>query len=255
MKNHLKNRIDQLIDNLSVEFSKIPNFQLTQTDSDVNRIFNFIITKFSDIQDFKTLYKRYYIPAANKSIADARKEIKTSLYKNILIVSENQIKENYYDTIRLGYVGLFHKVENYVRDLLVQANLLFNDGKTGNDSIETFFEKKYNFKFNDWYSDLWMNKVNWICNCVKHYDGYPKKEPKYKYLQYLPENEKIRIGHEEFYKDIDYIADTYYQFKLTQILTLSLFKMATDDKIENIMTDDLREKYLNFENTVKILMK
>ena len=57
MKKPSKNKIDQLIENLSVEFSKIPNFELTQTDTDANRIFNLIISKFSDIQDFKTLYK------------------------------------------------------------------------------------------------------------------------------------------------------------------------------------------------------
>ena len=256
MKNKAKNRIDELITRLSNEFSKIPNFELTQTDSDANRMFNIVINKFSDIQDFKTLYKRYYIPASNRAIADTRNELKTSFYRKALNLTDNQLKENYYDTIRLGYVGLFHKVENYVKDILLEANLLFNEGKTGRDSIETFFDKNYNFKFNNWYADITLNKINWICNCVKHYDGYPKKEPKYQYLSHLPETEKIKIDHDSFFKDIEYVADSYYQFKLAQIFTLAVFKMATDDKIEDedIMTDELRAKYLDLEDKVKKLM-
>ena len=62
MKNQRKNRIDILIENLSNEFSKIPNFELIQTDANANRLFNFVIARFSEIQDYKTLYQRYFIP-------------------------------------------------------------------------------------------------------------------------------------------------------------------------------------------------
>ncbi|MDP4208550.1 MAG: hypothetical protein Q8928_07025 [Bacteroidota bacterium] len=254
MKKVRRNKIDLLIENLSVEFSKIPNFELTQTDTDANRLFNFIIIRFSEIQDFKSLYQGYFIPSTNKAIADARNEIRASFYRKSLNVSDSQLKENYYDTIRLGYVGLFHKIENYVKDLLVEANQLFNEGKSGDDSIEKFYEKNYKFKFTDWYADLWINKINWICNCVKHYDGYPKKEPKYKYLNHLPENEKIRINHDEFYKDIDYVVNTFYHLKLAQVFTLSLFKMVTDSKNDDILNDELKEKYLDLERQMKQLM-
>lgn len=254
MKKPRRNSIDQLINNLAVEFSRIPNFDLTQTDKDGNRLFNFVITKFSEIQDFRTLYQRYFIPSTNKAIADAKKEIRTSFYKNLLNITESQLKENYYDTIRLGYVGLFHKVENFTKDLLREANLVFNNGKTGKDSIENFFEKEYNFKFNNWYSDIWIYKINWISNCVKHYDGYPKKEPKYEYLKHLPENEKIRIDHKEFYKDIEYVANTFYQFKLSQVFSLAAFKMLKNDMNEEIMTEELNEKYADLEEKIKRIM-
>mgnify|MGYP003644785706 CR=1 FL=1 len=249
-----KNRIDILIDSLSAEFAKIPNFEMTQTDSDANKLFNFILTKFSDINDFKTLYKRYYIPATNKAIVEAKNEIRSSYYRKILDVSDEQLKENYYDTIRLGYVGLFHKVENYVKDLLIHVNMIFNEGKTGANSIEKFFEKKYEFKFTNWHSNIHLNKINWICNCVKHYDGYPKKEPKYRYLSHLPEEEKIKIHHNDFFKDIEYVAEVYYQIKLTQILSLSLFKIATDNLSESDLSDDLSHSYKILEDKIKLLM-
>ena len=254
MKKARKNSLDQLINNLTVEFSKIPNFDLTQTDKDSNRLFNFIIAKFSEIQDFKTLYQRYFIPSTNKAIVDAKKELRTSFYKKILNVTDAQLKENYYDTIRLGYVGLFHKTENFTKDLLTEANLLFNNGRTGEESIEKFYKKEYDFKFNNWYSDICIHKINWISNCVKHYDGYPIKEPKYKYLEHLPESEKIKIEHKEFYKDIEYVANTFYQFKLSQILSLAVFKMSSDEINKDSLTKELKEKYSELEEKIKLIM-
>lgn len=254
MKSQRSNRFDILVNNLSNEFSKIPNFELTQTDSDAKRLFNFVIAKFSEIQDYKTLYQRYFIPSANKAIVDARNEIKTSYYKKVINISDLQLKENYYDTIRLGYVGLFHKMENFIKDLLFEANLIYNEGRCCEDSIEKFYERRYKFKFNDWYSDIWTNKINWICNCVKHYDGYPKKEPKYKYLSHLSEEEKIRINHDEFFKDIDYIANKFFLFKLTQILSLSLFKMLIDTDKEELIVENFQEKFDALEQQVKQLM-
>lgn len=254
MKSQRKNRIDILIEILSNEFSKIPNFELIQTDINANRLFNFVIAKFSEIQDYKTLYQRYFIPSANKATIDARNEIKTSYYKNIITISELQLKENYYDTIRLGYVGLFHKIENFIKELLFEANLIYNDGKSDDESIEKFYDKRYKFKFNDWYSDIYTNKINWICNCVKHYNGYPKKEPKYKYLSHLSEDEKIRINQDEFFKDIDYIANSYFKFKLAQILTLSLFKMLIDTDKEELIAENFQEKFETLERQAKQIM-
>ena len=256
MKNQSRNRIDQLIVSLSEELSRIPNFEITRTDPDANRLFNLIVTKFADIQDFKTLYKRYYIPATKRAIVDTQKELKTSIYVKILSVTDTQLKENYYDTIRLGYVGLFHKIENYIKDILKEVNFLFNEGRTDSESIETFFDKKYKYNFFNWYSDTEINKINWICNCVKHYDGYPNKVPKFQYLRHLPENEKIKIEQEDFFKDIAYVTDTFYKLKLSQIFALAVFRMATNDKNENVdlMTDELREKYQTLENKIKEIM-
>ena len=109
--------------------------------------------------------------------------------------------------------------------------------------LNAFFEKRYNFRFNNWYLDDCMYKINWINNCVKHYDGYPKKEPKYKYLTHLPENEKIKLTHLEFFKDIDYISDNYYQIKLSQVMAFAIYKMAIDDFDFNLRTPELSEKY------------
>lgn len=254
MKKPKKNSIDILIEKLASEFSKIPNFNLTQEDADGNRLFNFVITKYSEINDFKTLYRRYFIPKTNEAVVDAKNAIKKSFYRKIIKVTESQLKENYYETIRLGYVGLFHKIENFVKGLLAECNEIYNNGETGSESIEMYFKKKFEFKFTDWYASYITHKINWICNCVKHNDGYPNKEKDFKYLNHLPENEKIQIGHDEFYSDIDLIADSFFQFKLTQILTLSLYKMMMDEHGDNLDQFD-NDKLAEIEKNLEVLMK
>lgn len=255
MKKAKFNRIDTIINSLLNEFSNIPNFDLTRTDEDANRLFNLVISKFSEIQDYKTLYQKYFIPSTNKAIVDTKKEIKTSIYKKLLNVSETQLKENYHDTIRLGYVGLFHKIENYNRDLLTEANLIFSEGKTEEFSIEKYFKLNHDFIFNNWYSDKVLHKINWICNCVKHYDGYPKKIPKYEDLSNLSENVKIKIDHHEFYSDIDYITDNYYQFKLSQVFMLGSYKNVVENINHDFITDDLKKKFDELEIRAKQQMK
>ena len=253
MKKKKINKFDLLIGNLSHEFAKIPNFELTQTDQDANRIFNLVITKFSEIQDYKTLYKQYFIPATNKAIADSKKEINSSFYKKIININDDILKENYYEVIRLGYVGLFHKIENFVKDLLSEANIIFN--KESNISIEKFYEKEYNFKFKNWHSSYFIFKINWISNCVKHYGGYPLKEVKFDYLNKHPKDEKIKITHQEFFEDIDSVANTYFQTKLGEVMSLSLFKMFKDEHSEDDISDNFRSQYIELEETIKKIIR
>ena len=238
-----RNKIDTLIESLGSEFSKIQNFSLTQTDPEGQKLFNLIVSKFADLSDFRALYKQYFIPATNRARVATRKEMNTSYYLKVLDVADIDLNENYHDTIRLGYVGLFHKVENFVKDVLLVSNEIFNDGKKGNDSVEGFFKDKYNFRFNNWYGDLNMRKINWIANCVKHYDGLPLKQPKYEYLSHLSEDEKIKIDQNDFYEDIEYIFTSYYRLKLTQILTLANFKTFIEDIEISELEGDLLSKY------------
>ncbi|OFX69671.1 MAG: hypothetical protein A2X12_01140 [Bacteroidetes bacterium GWE2_29_8] len=250
MKN--KNSIDSLIEYIKNVLSEIPNFKLVQTDPNASKLFNSIVAKYSDIQSFKTLYKMYYIPAANRAIIDTRKELKTSIYKKYIIITDDELKENYYETIRLGYVGLFHKIENFVKEMLVQANLILNIHKEEKDSIENYYKNNYKFTFNNWKEDPIIEKINWISNCEKHYDGFPLKEPN---LLNLPKYEKIKKVHEDFYKDIDYVAEIFYKNKLLEIFMLSSFKMIKDYISENTPTDEIKQKSLIFELTVKDYIK
>jgi hypothetical protein len=68
------NSIDQTIEQLTSEFAKIKGFETLQESEEGRAAFDLIIKNISELQTFQTLYLKYYIPAANRSIADAWQE-------------------------------------------------------------------------------------------------------------------------------------------------------------------------------------
>src|SRR5687768_6361483 len=113
MKKKSRNKFDSLVENLVKEFSKIPNFDLTSTDEAANKIFNTVTFRMAEIISYKDLVCQHYIPATNKAIFEARKDFQMSQYRFALTTTDLDFKETLYETVRLSYVGLFHKLENY----------------------------------------------------------------------------------------------------------------------------------------------
>lgn len=229
MKAHNRNSIDILIENLSVEFSKIPDFNLVNTDPDTNELFNFIVRRFSELSDFETLYLRYYIPASSKSIVDSYNELRKSVYRNIIHVSKEDLRENYFETIRLGYVGLFHKVESFRKELIIQSNKHFNKHEESSTTIQKYILDKFSFNIEkDWkIENIYIEKVNWICNCIKHRDGYPLVDTNCIFTYKYPKTEKIKIEKEEFKEDIQHIREFYLE-QTREIFLFGMYKYSLE---------------------------
>ena len=245
-----QNRYDIFIDKLTQEFAQITNFNLYQDDKKAKEIFNFIVKRFGEIHSFKTLFTNYYILAASKSVIDDANEIQKSKYKHLLVISKEDLKENYYETIRLGYIGMFHKYENYVNDVIVNAELLISELNETSTSLTKYIELTFNYKIKDWKNSSSINRLNWITICNKHYDGFPKKEPKHVSYIHLPENEKIKLTKEDFIQDID-ILIKHYNLILQIVFTLALYKTTFDGKdfTINEFTDlELHQKIIDGKN-------
>ena len=140
-KNKKQNSFDVLVENLINEFSKIKNFNLLSEDERGKEMLNFVTYWMSEISSLKTLYANTFLPGVNKDIADSINQMKASKYKSYFSIDKDIIKELYYDTIRLGYVQLFHKLENFNKELIRMSNLLFSKGE--NTSIEAFYKNNY----------------------------------------------------------------------------------------------------------------
>lgn len=203
------NPIDILVENLIQQFSQINNFSLTQDDPLGSKMFNFVVRYISELNSFKNLFIQYYLPASLRASQDFQRHLKSSKYKHLINITSNELKENYYETIRLGYVGAYHKYESYLKDLLRILNEFFKELDFDNTFLElNSYLKKIidkdllktinSFKISE--------KINWISNCVKHYDGFPIKEPIPDYLQYFDSSKKIEIESSEFRKDLDDLA-------------------------------------------------
>lgn len=172
------NKYDSFIEDLATRFSNIPNFNLTQDDESGRRLFLFVVKRISELHSFKILLLNYYIPQSSRAIADDLNELRKSKYKQFIIFNEDEIHENYYETIRLGYVGLFHKYENFITDLIHQAEFFLLNEWQISESLNLYIKSRFKCDLLDWKNSSFIHRINWICNCVKHKDGYPLKPNK-----------------------------------------------------------------------------
>lgn len=201
-----QNSIDLLVENLASEFSKIKNFELTQDDPLGNKVFTFIVKHASELTSFKNLFVQYYLPASLKSSQEYTRELKFSKYRHLIKIDTDELKENYYETIRLGYVGAFHKYETYIKNVSsLMDDFFFHLFDENNyQKIESYLRENFNIELRKSINKFYTSeKINWISNCVKHYDGFPIKEPILSSFLYIDKNKKIQIESKEFKEDLD----------------------------------------------------
>ncbi|HZY82270.1 MAG TPA: hypothetical protein VFE50_22245 [Cyclobacteriaceae bacterium] len=172
------NKFDTLVTRLAQEFSKIPNFSLTSEDETAKKLFSLIAFRLADISSYADLVYSHFIPSTNKAIADAKKDFIQSQYRHLLKNQNLDFEETLFDTVRLAYVGLFHKLENFMNDLVKLPEMVFSELYETNEPAIKLAKDKYGFDFRDWQQFQITHKINWICNCVKHKDGFPIKQPK-----------------------------------------------------------------------------
>jgi hypothetical protein len=251
-KKKKSNRFDLLIDSLNIEFSKIPNdINLLQSDPKGKELFIFAIKRIFEIQSFKQLFLKYYIPASQKSAADVLNEIQKSKNKNLIVLTQEDLKENLYETVRLGYVGLYHKYENYRNELIDKAEDLFGDVNQDNTSLKLkeFSERVFNFKIRNPNYSKTIERINWICNCVKHTDGYPKRYPRPEGFETLHENQKLELDKDDFARDASAMADLY-PFILNIVFKIAGYKIFSEKDsypISNEYKDVALEKKFELE--------
>lgn len=255
MKKAQLNPIDLLIDNLVVNFSKIKDFHKLQESEEGQRLFDLIVKSTSEMESFQALFLNYYIPAANKSIADSWTQISKSKYKKALNISKRDLKENLYETIRLGYVGLFHKYESYLKDLVAAINFLFTELRDENNllTLEQYCKKEYNIDiYKSHYQFDITRRVNYIANCVKHKDGLPIKEPVHPDFKYSDKSKKIEIEKEIFKIDIERMK-IHCQSLQSQLFSMG-FKQFLELEFETILKSVKPELKESLETKDKIIL-
>jgi hypothetical protein len=255
MKHKKQNPFDVLVENLINEFSKIKNFNLLSEDERGKQMFNFVTYRMSEITSMKALYANTFLPAVNRDIVESINQMKVSRYKAYFTIDKEQVKELYYDTIRMGYVQLFHRLENFYKDLLKMANYLFNQDST--ITIETYYKEVYKVDIvKNWKKNFLCEKVNWVCNRVKHTDGFPDDNYPIDVSEFLhPKGQRLKIEKEEFINDIDFIQKFY--ITLMQIVfALSSYKMLISDfKVDDeFISSDLRKQMLEFEGKIQTVL-
>jgi len=227
MKKKPSNKFDTLVEKLVPEFVKILNFELTQTDEVGNKMFNIITFRLAEVSAYKDLVCNHFIPATNKAIYDSRVDFQKSRYKNLLKTSHLDFQETLHDTVRLAYVGLFHKLENYINDVEKLPELLMGDLYETEGTVVQWAKKHFNFDIKDWKQFYITHKINWICNCVKHKDGFPIKLPKPSNFESTDESKRITVTPDEFKRDCDLLIQ-FYPLYLQAIFMFAQHKLAKE---------------------------
>lgn len=250
-------KFDNLVEKLIQEFIKIPNFNLTQTDEIGNKIFNIIIQRIAEVTSYKDLVCHHFIPATNKTIFDAKKDFQNSRYKLLLNSKEIDFEETLYDTIRLAYVGLFHKLENYINDVAKIPDLIFGSQFETEGTVAKWAKDKFRFDLKDWQQFYITHKINWISNCVKHKDSLPIKEPKPAGFRYADESKRIRIKPDEFKRDCELLIQ-FYPIYLQTMFMFAQHKIMTEKPLIREEWEHSPDLYLKqvetiakFESTVQ----
>lgn len=221
------NPIDNLIDNVALSFSKIENFETLYQTPEGIEMYNTIMRTISDYNSYQSMILNYYIPAANKSINDLKEQIRKSKYKNILKLTDEEYKENLYETIRLAYVGLFHKYESYLDATINAIDYFYKELNI--KPIKTYLKEEYNYELKKSHEKFYITKkISYICNCVKHYDGYPKKNNAPLELLYANKEMKIQIQTEHLKSDIN-MLQTHMQNLFNTIIMIPLLQYMKMD--------------------------
>ena len=226
-KKKIPNKFDSLVERLIKEFIKIPNFDLTSTDEVANKAFNIITFRIAEVTSYKELVCQHFIPATNKAIFNAQKDFHNSRYKYLLKTRDLDFKETLHDTVRLAYVGLFHKLENYINDVIKLPELICGDLYETEGTVVKWAKDKFKFDIKDWQQFYITHKINWICNCVKHKDGFPVKEPKPLGFKFADESKRIKVTPDDFKRDCEMLIK-FYPIYIQAMFMFAQHKLATE---------------------------
>ncbi|OJW77426.1 MAG: hypothetical protein BGO69_18800 [Bacteroidetes bacterium 46-16] len=220
----IANPPDNTIQAFATEFAKIPNYHRDMQDPDLKKVYTFISFRVTELYSVKKFIVEGFLPKTDELIRKTENEIRRSKYRDIIESLDYKVTDQRFETIRLGYVMMFHKYEVFVKDLFK----IFDEVSPGFDEtkepLEQFCKRKLNFNPKEWHRFPAVHKVNFISNCTKHHDGYCRlNNPKHpKPIDFIAhsENRKIYMSTELFKQDIEFFLD------ISLKLLLSILGMA-----------------------------
>ncbi|MFZ1677922.1 MAG: hypothetical protein WAT91_11645, partial [Saprospiraceae bacterium] len=185
-----------------------------------------------------------------RAIALDKRDLQKSRHKDLIKLNQIEFDETLYDTIRVSYVGLFHKFENYINDVILIPELIFGDFGEINDGFYKWAREIFEFDIKDWRQFKLIHIINWICNCVKHKDGFPTKDLKPIGYENLDQYQRIRIKPDEFKRDCEALIE-FYPHYLRTFLLIAQHKAAKESLDSTF--EDIKSELTNKLDIVKML--
>lgn len=246
MKKNASNNLDTVINQLFDEFLKADKV----LDDPILLSFMLkTIKHLGEIQDFRGMYKKYFIPKTNEYIVDLRKAINGSRFKKFITNEFIDLEENKNETIRLAVVGIFHKYESFRKDLIRNLNEQLN-AKGINSDVQEYAQKHYGFSMRENWKNSTLFEVNWICNRIKHDSSLPISFEKPSQsipskFENLDLDRKIVITSSEFYTYCDsiyqYCQDLFHLFNKIN-LKIQLEDISIDDEMGQLLDLNIKQR-------------
>jgi len=238
-----RNPFDFLVEEISKSF-KIENLDKISAHPKGMALFTTIIKKLDEFRELKNLFKRDFLPAVSRSIIASKRELHNSKYKKILLehMSKDAANEIFNETVRLGYIALYHKYESFVTLVIKAYDNFYEEEFTKKESIKAFAKRE--FKIEKWpLLGISIDRIRWICNCVKHTDAFPIAPHDPAFIDH-PKDKKLVLSKDELMQDMD-IVYSFCQGLMQYVSSVGAYKMLTE------IASDPDEKTQEVLNTAK----
>ena len=253
------NSIDNIFEAIFNAITNVKNHHKVLESPEAMKMWTYFTQHILDINNFHILYKTAFIPAANKTVALVKNDFSKSKYRSLINTSEFDLKESLYETIRLGYVGLFHKIEGFTKGIKRNNALLINAYEMKGDFIlEDYLADMLSVDFLNPINVPSLNKIRIISNAVKHNNGYPQIADKERddiknHMNWIDMSSKINIDPKSFLSDIKSTIQ-YFEFVNTMVHSSSLlYVMFEDEDIADENSRELRDNFVcKFKNVVNL---
>nr|GFC91239.1 hypothetical protein [Tanacetum cinerariifolium] len=159
-----------------------------------------------------------YVPAARRSAARFRETSASSRYSVVLQTSmaSEDWNQDVFETVRLGYIGIRHKLENFVKELeklpiTLQSYLGDPDEPEDTPYLELFniLRDEFQVSVKDFAGKFTptINRIRVWCNSFKHNDGnvLPNDNDLFNLGLGYQAGQRINIEPEQLQEDIAYL--------------------------------------------------
>jgi len=204
----------------------LPGYQILKKDPFMLSLLFKAFFWRSQLIIIKGLYIEKFIPAAETLDEEVQKEVNQS--DNYGLILDFQEVSSVYETIRFGYLAMYHKYESFYREYFP---LLAKYFKKDVKEIRKLFKEKLDFNVEKPEKGI-IYKFCWISDCFKHQNSIAsdRNDPPSRFIDY-PKNTKIFIDPIEFKNDCDLFILEYNKIIQSTILVATFMDNEMDNEI------------------------
>lgn len=249
-----KNTIDSVLDAVVLELINADKAHNILDSPKGMRLIESFSRSLIEIIWVKEAFVKEYIPRATKAYVNSRNEWKTSRYRTKFQFDDSFFREAINETIRLGYIGLFHKYESFIKNSVQETELYFSNIWESNISLDDFAKNEFGIKvFWNWKISRSVDRLNWISNSCKHNNGFPKT-PKHDDFKNWPDDQKLIISKDAFKADCTSL-EKHCNNMLQLLVHISSFRTYCESKNDDSSFVENRTKMKELISSYLELLK